>query len=67
MNYLVPEKKYRSLVAPCLAEVLGTATLMFIGCMGCIVDIYNTKVIQFAPLTFGLAVGMAVQVRILLF
>lgn len=57
----LPDNKYKSLIAPCIAEVLGTATLIFIGCMGCIVDVYSSQIVQFAPFTFGLAIAMAIQ------
>lgn len=48
----------------CVAEIFGTAILVFLGCMGCVVDITSGRSIphEQISLTFGLAVMVAVQV-----
>lgn len=48
----------------CAGEVVGTAVLVFLGCMGCVTGIAAGGIIphEQISLTFGLAVMVAVQV-----
>ncbi|KAK9709530.1 Major intrinsic protein [Popillia japonica] len=51
----------RNVLILCLGEMLGVALLLFLGCMGCIVEVYPYPVTVFAPFNFGLAVALAIQ------
>lgn len=44
-----------------LAEVIGTAILVFIGCMGCVGSMGVTPPLMQVSMTFGLAVMIAIQ------
>jgi len=58
------EDQKPSKLAVCLAEFIGTAMLLFFGCMGCISDYYPAGTItHFLPcLTFGLTVFVIIQI-----
>lgn len=46
-----------------LAEVIGTAILVFLGCTGCIGSLDGKPSVLQISLTFGFAVMIAIQVR----
>jgi len=47
-----------------LAEVTGTAILVFIGCLGCVGSMGTSRTLMQISLAFGIAVMIAIQVRI---
>lgn len=53
--------KICNILVLCLSEMLGVALLMFFGCMGCILNVYEHPTHVFAGFNFGLAVAMAIQ------
>jgi len=49
-----------------LAEAIGTAILVFIGCLGCVGSMGTSRTLMQISLAFGIAVMIAIQVRIAL-
>lgn len=49
-----------------LGEVIGTAILVLVGCMGCVGSMGVTPTTVQIALTFGLAVMVAIQVQIVI-
>jgi hypothetical protein len=47
-----------------LAEAIGTAILVFVGCMGCVGSMGTSRTLMQISLAFGIAVMIAIQVRI---
>lgn len=54
--------KVPSNVAICIAELVGTGLLVFIGCMGCIHMGGGPSIHQIPALNFGLAVLLVIQI-----
>ncbi|NXY81347.1 AQP8 protein, partial [Alcedo cyanopectus] len=52
---------YERYVQPCVAELLGSALFVFIGCLSVIEDTVNTGRLQPA-LAHGLALGLAIAI-----
>lgn len=49
-----------------LAELLGTAMLVFLGCMGCVGSLGNQPALLQVSFVFGLAVMLVIQVIIII-
>lgn len=48
-----------------LGELIGTAILVFVGCMSCVGSLGITPTLMNISLAFGIAVMIAIQVRII--
>ncbi|XP_022902224.2 uncharacterized protein [Onthophagus taurus] len=54
-------RKFISTLIIMVGEILGTATYIFLGCMGCISNTYPNMSFQFHPFNFGLGIALAIQ------
>ncbi|KAI4480623.1 PREDICTED: aquaporin-like [Polistes canadensis] len=55
------EKSIHDTILALLGEIIGTAILVFVGCMGCVASMGNTPPIYQISMSFGLAVMIAIQ------
>lgn len=61
------KQKIFKTVVLCLSEMLGTALLLFFGCLGCVINVHPVADYLFPAFNFGLAVALAVQVWVMVF
>lgn len=55
-------RKIIDILVLCLAEMFGTAILLFMGCLGTAAEVYPIPTFVFGPFNFGLTIAYIIQV-----